>query len=193
VERRGTKAASPVMRRRERKGELSFIRPPSQPVALHAWDVYHIGLKFATMSERVQEGAVPRPPRGEEWRRRGGGGQRVPVRSRFAARERKRGAVMTKGKRGGMKSALELAMERLDEKGVSPSSLTGKQKEELAVVERELQARIAELEILSKQRLSEAHVRGDDEKVQLIEEGTVDEIARLRRQAESRKEKIRKG
>ena len=43
---------------------------------------------------------------------------------------------MTKGKSGGMKSALELAMERLEEKGVSPSSLTGNQKEELAVVER---------------------------------------------------------
>lgn len=99
---------------------------------------------------------------------------------------------MSKGKSGGMKSALELAMERLDAKGGGPSSLTGEQKEKLAGVERELQAKIAELEILSRQRLSDAHVRGDVEKVQLIEEGTADEIGRLRRQAETRKEKIRK-
>ena len=101
--------------------------------------------------------------------------------------------AMSKEKSGGMKSALELAMERLDEKGVSPASLTGEQKEELAVVERELQAKIAELEILSRQRLSDAHIRGDAEKVRLIEEGKVDEISRLRRQAETRKERIRKG
>ena len=100
---------------------------------------------------------------------------------------------MSKEKSGGVKSALELAMERLDEKGVKPSSLTGEQKEGLAVVGRELQAKIAELEILSKQRLSDAHVRGDAEKVRQIEEGMVDEIARLRRQAETRKGKIRKG
>ncbi len=100
---------------------------------------------------------------------------------------------MSKEKSGGMKSALELAMERLEEKGVRPSVLTGEQKEKLAVVERELQAKIAELEILSRQRLSDAHVRGDAEKVRQIEEGMVDEIARLRRQAETRKGKIRKG
>ena len=53
--------------------------------------------------------------------------------------------AMSKEKSGGMKSALELAMERLDKKGVSPASLTGEQREKLAVVERELQAKIAEL------------------------------------------------
>jgi hypothetical protein len=100
---------------------------------------------------------------------------------------------MTREKRGGIRSALEVAMERLEEKGVSPTSVTEEQKEELAVVERELRAKIAELEILTGQRLSDARARGDAEKVRQIEEGNIDEVSRLRRQAETRKDKIRKG
>jgi hypothetical protein len=53
VAKRGTKAASPVMTRRETKGELSFIRPSSDCADLLLVDGYHIFMKFATMSERA--------------------------------------------------------------------------------------------------------------------------------------------
>ena len=96
-----------------------------------------------------------------------------------------------KGEGSGMKSALEIAMERLEEKSGALRPLTAAQKSKLAEIDQELTAGIAELEILTQQRILEARAVGDVDRLAELEQGKSDETARLRRQAESRKEKIR--
>ena len=91
---------------------------------------------------------------------------------------------------GGMKSALELAMERMDGGGV-PAALSREQKEKLAEVERGLKAGIAEVEIMSRQGIVEARAQGDVERLKELEEGRRDEIRRLSEKAEKKKREIR--
>ena len=92
---------------------------------------------------------------------------------------------------GGIKSALELALERLDREGEQRPSLTKSQKEALQKIEKELAAKVAETEILARKGLQEARVSGDAERLQELEEHLTREVSRLRREAERKKAKIR--
>ena len=93
----------------------------------------------------------------------------------------------------GIKSALELAMERLRQKEGEVVPLTHDQKAAIAEIEAETKAKIAEEEILSRDRLAAAVAGGDPEAVRKVEEETRGEIARIRERGERRKEKVRKG
>ena len=74
-----------------------------------------------------------------------------------------------------LKSAYELAMEKLTRKdkeskaaSAAPEKLTADQKEKIAEIRQEIQAKLAELEILLKSERRTA--RGDPERIEKIEE-----------------------
>jgi tRNA uridine 5-carbamoylmethylation protein Kti12 len=89
-----------------------------------------------------------------------------------------------------MKSAYELAMERLEK--TSPSiSLTGDQKKEIADVDSVYRARIAEREVFLKDQIRKAQIAGNLEELQSLEKQFVSEIRRLQEECEAKKEKLR--
>ncbi|MBU4211752.1 MAG: hypothetical protein KKD33_04125 [Verrucomicrobia bacterium] len=90
-----------------------------------------------------------------------------------------------------MKSALDLAMERLQERDGARAKLTDAQKAALAEVDRKTKAKLAEREILGSDWLAKA---GDDpEKVEPIKAEQRAEIEKIKARAEQEKEHIRKG
>jgi len=92
-----------------------------------------------------------------------------------------------------MKSAYELAMERLNKEDPdSGVSLTDEQKEALAEIDKKYQARIAEKEIFLKKNLVEARRQRDAEAVQQLEKQMRNEKLRLQEECEAAKEKIRR-
>ena len=97
---------------------------------------------------------------------------------------------MTGKKKKGIKSALELAMEKIDGGG-APAALSDEQKEKIAEIERTAAAGIAELEIMTAQRLSEAIAAGDVEGASRMEEEQKSRAARIREKAEREKEDVR--
>jgi hypothetical protein len=92
-----------------------------------------------------------------------------------------------------MKSAYELAMERLAGKEGKRVPLTDSQKRKIAEVESQMKARIAEIEIMMQKNLAEARAAGDFEKVALLEKSKLDDVRKARSRAESEKEEIRGG
>jgi len=97
------------------------------------------------------------------------------------------------GKDDGLKSSFDLAMERLAAKGDAAGSITEEQKKALAEVDSEVQAKIAEVEILTNQSLAVARASGDVQKITQLEAEKKDEIRRIRDRGEMDKEGIRKG
>lgn len=93
----------------------------------------------------------------------------------------------------GLKSALDIALERLGAGGTFDRKLSEEQKKALAEVERQAQAKVAEVEILMAQRIGAARARGDEEEAMKLEEEKRREIARIRERAESDRERIRRG
>ncbi len=93
----------------------------------------------------------------------------------------------------GIKSALELALERMQQRQGEVVPLTHDQKLAIAEIEAETRAKVAEEEIMSQERLRAAHASGDAEAARKVEEEIRAEIARLRERGESRKAKIRLG
>ena len=90
-----------------------------------------------------------------------------------------------------LKSALDLAMERLAQRDGALAKLTDVQKAALAEVDRKTKAKQAELEILGSDRLAKA---GEDpEKVEPIKAEQRAEMEKIRARAEQEKERIRKG
>ncbi|MDD5678082.1 MAG: hypothetical protein PHW60_08855 [Kiritimatiellae bacterium] len=90
-----------------------------------------------------------------------------------------------------LKSALDLAMERLEKRDGAMARLTDAQKTALAEVDRKTKAKQAELEILGSDRLAKA---GEDpEKIELIKTEQRAEIEKIKVRAEEEKERIRKG
>jgi hypothetical protein len=89
-----------------------------------------------------------------------------------------------------MKSAYELAMERL-EKNAPSFTLTDDQKKELGEIESTYKARIAEKELLLRAEIRKAQTSGDFEEVEKLEKQLSAEIARLREDCEAKKEKLR--
>jgi uncharacterized protein YydD (DUF2326 family) len=89
-----------------------------------------------------------------------------------------------------MKSAYELAMERLEK--ASPSiSLTGEQKKEIAEVDSVYRAKIAEREVFLKDQISKAQIAGNLEEAQSLEKQLASEMRRLQEECEGKKEKLR--
>jgi hypothetical protein len=89
-----------------------------------------------------------------------------------------------------MKSAYELAMERLQK--ASPSlSLTDEQKKELAEVDSRYQAKIAEKELFLKDQIRKAQTDGKVDDIDSLEKQLALEIRRLQEECEAKKEKLR--
>ncbi len=91
-----------------------------------------------------------------------------------------------------MKSAYELAMERL-QKQAPTKSLTAAQKAEIADLESLYKSRIAQLEIsigdeIQAAQASEAHDKVDELKSRLVQQR-----ARLEEEREDKKERVRRG
>jgi hypothetical protein len=91
-----------------------------------------------------------------------------------------------------MKSAYELAMERLNK--TSPTvKLTGKQKQELAEVDSKYAAKYAERELFLKEEMGKAAAKGDYEAVEQLEKQLVSERKTIESEKEEKKEKVRQG
>ena len=89
-----------------------------------------------------------------------------------------------------MKSAYELAMERLEK--MSPSiSLTEDQKKEIAEIDSVYRAKIAEKELFLKDQIRKARNASNLEEAESLEKQLVSEIRRLQEDCEAKKEKLR--
>jgi hypothetical protein len=89
-----------------------------------------------------------------------------------------------------MKSAYELAMERLEK--TQPSiALSEAQKKQLADVDSTYRAKIAERELVLRDEIRKAQTTGNLKDVEELEKQLTSEIARLREDCEAKKEKLR--
>jgi len=89
-----------------------------------------------------------------------------------------------------MKSAYELAMERLQK--ASPSlSLTEEQKKELAELDSKYQAKIAEKELFLKDQIRKAQTEGKVDDIESLQKQLASEVRRLQEDCEAAKEKLR--
>jgi hypothetical protein len=91
-----------------------------------------------------------------------------------------------------IKSAYELALERLGGSATAPATLTPEQKEALAGIDRETAAKVAEQEILARSRIQAALAGGNAEEVQKVRAELEAELRRIRDRGEERKEAIRR-
>jgi Spy/CpxP family protein refolding chaperone len=89
-----------------------------------------------------------------------------------------------------MKSAYELAMERL-EKNQPSVALTSEQKQQIAEIDSSYKAKIAEKELLLRDEIRKAKTAGNFEEAEKIEQQLASEIKRLREDCEVKKEKLR--
>lgn len=89
-----------------------------------------------------------------------------------------------------MKSAYELAMERLEKKAPSVS-LTDEQKQQVAAIDSTFKARIAEKELFLKDQIGKALSAGNIEEAESLQKQLPIEIRRLQEEAEAKKEKLR--
>ena len=89
-----------------------------------------------------------------------------------------------------MKSAYELAMERLQK--TSPSlSLTDEQKKQLAELDSKYQAKIAEKELFLNEQIQKAQAEDKVEDIDSLQKQLVSEVRRLHEECEAAKEKLR--
>jgi hypothetical protein len=91
-----------------------------------------------------------------------------------------------------MKSAYELAMERLQK--TSPSlSLTEEQKKELAEIDSKYRAKIAEKELFLKDQIRKAQTEGKADDIDSLEKQLASDVRRLHEECDAAKEKLRGG
>ncbi len=91
-----------------------------------------------------------------------------------------------------MKSAYELAMERLSKS--SPTvKLTDEQKKQLAELEAQCTAKIAERELFLKEQITKAIDQGDFEAQEQLEKQLVSERKTIRAGFDEKKDKVRQG
>ena len=89
-----------------------------------------------------------------------------------------------------MKSAYELAMERLQK--ASPSvPLNDEQKKQIAEIDSSFRAKIAEREVFLKDQIQKAQTTGKLDEAESLEKQLAAEIRRLQEDCEARKEKLR--
>jgi len=89
-----------------------------------------------------------------------------------------------------MKSAYELAMERL-EKSAPTVQLTDAQKAQLAEIDSTYKARIAEKELFLQGKIREAQQSGNFDDLEKLETQLAIELRRLHEDCEEKKEKFR--
>jgi hypothetical protein len=91
-----------------------------------------------------------------------------------------------------MKSAYELAMERLQQEDPEGSvSLTDEQKAALSEIDQKFSAKVAEKEIFLNKQIMEARQQGDGHAMQQLETQLRNERLRLEEEKEAAKEKVR--
>lgn len=88
-----------------------------------------------------------------------------------------------------MKSAYELAMERLN-KTAPTTKLSARQKQQIAELESKTKARIAERELAMKEDIEKAAGAGEFEKVEQLQQQLVQERKALQADLEEKKAKI---
>jgi hypothetical protein len=89
-----------------------------------------------------------------------------------------------------MKSAYELAMERL--KKASPTvTLSDKQKKEIAELESVYAAKIAQRELMLQEEMEKAASKGDDEALEQVRKQMASNRKTLQAELEEKKEKVR--
>ncbi|MDB6056906.1 MAG: hypothetical protein JWO95_750 [Verrucomicrobiales bacterium] len=89
-----------------------------------------------------------------------------------------------------MKSAYELAMERLQQ-GAPTVSLTDEQKKQLAEVDSTFKARIAEREVFLKDQITKAEMSGNSEELAALQKQLALDVRRLQEDCDAKKEKLR--
>ncbi len=89
-----------------------------------------------------------------------------------------------------MKSAYELAMERLEQKAPTVA-LTTAQKEQIAEIESSYRAKIAEKELFLKDQLRAARTDGKFEEAESLEKQLAIDVRRLQEDCEEKKAKLR--
>jgi hypothetical protein len=102
------------------------------------------------------------------------------------------GAMADKDKASGMKSAYELALERLEKQGIErprEEALPAETLEKIAEARRQAEAKLAELEILHRDSLR----KGDPYKQQEAEDNYVRERRRIEDDRDRKIEKLRGG
>ena len=92
-----------------------------------------------------------------------------------------------------MKSAYELAMERLAKSDPASKPLDAKQKARLAEIDLVYKSKLAEREIFLRQQLEQAYAAQNAEDVGKIEKQMGSERTRLEEEREAEKDKVRKG
>jgi hypothetical protein len=90
----------------------------------------------------------------------------------------------------GMKSAYELAMERL-QKNAPIVPLTEEQRAEIAEIDSTYRAKIAEKELLLKDQIKKEAQAGNFKEVESLQKQLATELRRLQEEWEARKEKVR--
>ena len=89
-----------------------------------------------------------------------------------------------------MKSAYELAMERLEKKAPSVA-LTAEQKAQIAEIDSTFKARIAERELFLKGEVTKAQNAGNLEEAESLQKQLTIDVRRLQEDAATKKEKLR--
>ncbi|MEP6698917.1 MAG: hypothetical protein ABJB09_04230 [Verrucomicrobiota bacterium] len=89
-----------------------------------------------------------------------------------------------------MKSAYELAMERLEKKAPSVA-LTDNQKQQIAEIDSMFKARKAEKELFLKEQISKAQSAGNFEETESLQKQLTIELRRLQEDGEAKKERLR--
>ncbi|MGI8436727.1 MAG: hypothetical protein ACR2NX_07465 [Chthoniobacterales bacterium] len=89
-----------------------------------------------------------------------------------------------------MKSAYELAMERL-EKNAPSVSLTDEQKAQIAEIESSYRAKTAEKELFLKDQIRDAQRAGKFDEAEALEKQLKVDVRRLQEDCEEKKEKLR--
>jgi hypothetical protein len=90
-----------------------------------------------------------------------------------------------------MKTAYELAMERLN-KNAPAKKPSEAQKKELAELDSKFAAKIAEREIALKDEITKTGAAGDFEKIEKLQEQLVAERKKLQAELEEKKEQVRR-
>lgn len=90
-----------------------------------------------------------------------------------------------------MKSAYELAMERL-EKAAPSIVMTDEQKTQIAEIESTYRARIAEKELFLKDEIRKVRTSGATDEAESLEKQLAVEVRRLQQDCEEKKEKLRR-
>lgn len=93
-----------------------------------------------------------------------------------------------------MKSAYELAMERLNAENPNENApLTEEQKEELSDLDNKYNAKVAERKIAHDKRIAEANAKGDFQDLAKAQEELRIDLDRIESDRESAKDRVRSG